>query len=121
MKLTSIPQFARNLNRATEVVTILSKYGLADWLARLDGGVVKVQHPRIVERIRNDIEILTGLADQAEKYLEEIRPYQPKGIVHEFERTLTRELDFMRELRNLERFYKNFANDSTVRIPKPYP
>jgi ubiquinone biosynthesis protein len=235
MKLTSIPQFARNLNRATEVVGILSKYGLADWIDRLDVGlvkgiyrrtigrsltdmtterrirlamielgttfiklgqvlstrpdivglplaaelsnlqanvpadaaevvhktikeelgqpveeifayfddkplasasigqvhaarlkdgtsvVVKVQHPRIVERIRNDIEILTGLADQAEKYLEEIRPYQPKAIVHEFERTLTRELDFMRELRNLERFNKNFAGDGNVRIPKPYP
>src|SRR5262249_31784485 len=83
--------------------------------------VVKVQHPRIVERIRNDLEILTGLADQAEKYLEEVRAFQPKAIVREFERTLTRELDFLREMRNLDRFNKNFAGAPTVRIPKPYP
>src|SRR5437867_2255498 len=36
MKLTSLPQFARNANRLREIVTILSKYGLADWISRLD-------------------------------------------------------------------------------------
>src|SRR5262245_23850043 len=36
MKLTTIPQFARNANRLREIVTILSRYGLADWLSRLD-------------------------------------------------------------------------------------
>ena len=38
MKITAIPQFARNLNRAQEVVRILSKYGLADWLSQLNIG-----------------------------------------------------------------------------------
>src|SRR4030095_3004131 len=41
MKLTSIPQFARNANRLREIVTILSKYGLADWMSRLDIDFVK--------------------------------------------------------------------------------
>src|SRR5207248_2388873 len=36
MKLTSIPQLARNANRLREILTILSKYGLADWLSRLE-------------------------------------------------------------------------------------
>jgi len=36
MKLTSIPQLARNINRLREIVTILSKYSLADWIVRLD-------------------------------------------------------------------------------------
>src|SRR5690242_19762470 len=36
MKLTSLPQFARNANRLREIFFILSKYGLADGLARLD-------------------------------------------------------------------------------------
>jgi len=36
MRLTSIPQFARNANRLREIATILSKYSLADWLSRLD-------------------------------------------------------------------------------------
>lgn len=36
MKLTAIPQFARNANRLREILTILSKYGLADWMSRLE-------------------------------------------------------------------------------------
>lgn len=36
MKLTAIPQFARNVNRVREILTILSKYGLADWISRLE-------------------------------------------------------------------------------------
>src|SRR5262245_17357906 len=36
MKLTSIPQFARNANRLREIITILSRYGLADGISRLD-------------------------------------------------------------------------------------
>ena len=36
MKITSIPQFYRNLRRGTEILSILSKYGLADWLAHLN-------------------------------------------------------------------------------------
>src|SRR5262249_16566364 len=34
MKLTTIPNLARNANRLREVLTILSKYGLADWISR---------------------------------------------------------------------------------------
>lgn len=41
MKLTSIPQLARNVNRFREIVTILSKYGLADWISRIDLDLVK--------------------------------------------------------------------------------
>lgn len=45
MRLTAIPQLARNVNRLREVVTILSKYGLADWISRLEigfaGGILK--------------------------------------------------------------------------------
>jgi ubiquinone biosynthesis protein len=36
MKITSIPQLARNANRLREIILILSKYGLADWISRLD-------------------------------------------------------------------------------------
>lgn len=39
MKITQIPQFYREVNRSLEIVAVLSKYGLADWLKRLDIGV----------------------------------------------------------------------------------
>jgi ubiquinone biosynthesis protein len=36
MNLTSIPQLYRNLNRSLEIISVLSKYGLADWICKLD-------------------------------------------------------------------------------------
>lgn len=36
MKITSIPQVYRNVNRWGEILTVLSKYGLADWASRFD-------------------------------------------------------------------------------------
>lgn len=36
MKITTIPQVYRNANRWREILTILSKYGLAGWISRFD-------------------------------------------------------------------------------------
>jgi ubiquinone biosynthesis protein len=36
MRLSSIPQFARDAKRLREIVGILGKYSLADWISRLD-------------------------------------------------------------------------------------
>ena len=36
MKLSSIPNVYRNMNRTREIVSVLSKYGLADWISRLN-------------------------------------------------------------------------------------
>lgn len=36
MKFSSIPHLYRDLNRSIEIVGVLSKYGLADWIHRLD-------------------------------------------------------------------------------------
>ncbi len=234
MNITSLPQLARNANRLREIATILSKYGLADWISRLNVGfakglfkapdgqglghlshetrirlalselgttfikvgqilstrpdlvgpelaqeltklqedvradppdvvratverelgapleelfgqfdekpiasgsigqvhrarlpdgrevVVKVQHPGIEARVRNDLEILLGLAELAEQHVPEVRQYQPKATAKEFQRILLRELDFGREERNLQQFATNFARDPTVQFPAPF-
>jgi ubiquinone biosynthesis protein len=36
IKITTIPQIYRNLKRSIEILSVLSKYGLADWISRLD-------------------------------------------------------------------------------------
>ena len=35
MRIADIPQRIRNVKRTTEIISVLSKYGLADWLSRL--------------------------------------------------------------------------------------
>ncbi len=41
MKISTIPNIYRNVNRWREILAILSKYGLADWLSRFDLALVK--------------------------------------------------------------------------------
>ena len=41
MKISSIPNVYRNVNRWREILSILSKYGLADWISRFDVALVK--------------------------------------------------------------------------------
>ncbi|MEK6247563.1 MAG: AarF/UbiB family protein, partial [Planctomycetales bacterium] len=81
---------------------------------------VKVQHHDIKHRVHVDLDILTGLAQLAER-LPELSPYRPCATVNEFQRALRRELDFQRELRNLEEFGRIFAANDAVTIAKPYP
>jgi ubiquinone biosynthesis protein len=83
--------------------------------------VVKVQHPGIEDRIRNDLEILGTLAELAERYSRQMRQYRPVETAAEFRRSLLRELDFRGEQRSLERFRRNFRGDSGVHFPQPYP
>src|SRR6476469_9982922 len=41
MKISTIPNVYRNVNRWREILSILSKYGLADWVSRFDVALVK--------------------------------------------------------------------------------
>jgi ubiquinone biosynthesis protein len=83
--------------------------------------VVKVQRPHIAQVIAADLDILRDLARLAERYLPDLRPLHPVGLVEEFARIIAYELDFRHELHNLERCAKNFADDPTVYIPTAYP
>ena len=92
--------------------------------ARLHSGehvVVKVQKHGIESRVETDISILSDLAELAERYVDELKPYHPMAVVHEFSRTIRGELDFARELTNIQHFRQNFAGDPTVHFPIPYP
>jgi ubiquinone biosynthesis protein len=90
--------------------------------ARLPDGravVVKVQHPGIESRIRGDVAVLIRLAGLAERSTE-LKRYRPMAVVQEFHRSLSRELDFSREERNLLQFAANFVADPTVHFPQVF-
>jgi ubiquinone biosynthesis protein len=91
--------------------------------ARLPGGqpvVVKILHADIEKKLSVDLDILSGLAQLAEMSAE-FQNYRPRAVAAEFQRTIRRELDFGRELRNLQQFTYDFRKDSRVHFPKPYP
>ncbi len=82
--------------------------------------IVKVQRPGIEETIREDLSIMAGLARLLERYVHESRRFDPVGLVEEFERVITRELDFTLEGRSGERFKRNFEGDERVHVPEVY-
>ncbi|MEA1963067.1 MAG: AarF/ABC1/UbiB kinase family protein [Patescibacteria group bacterium] len=91
--------------------------------AKLPGGeavAVKVQRPKIEERIKSDISILFDLVKFMEKRLINGNIYQPIEIVKEFSKTIKQELDFVSEGRNIDKFRVNFKNSETAYIPKVY-
>lgn len=81
---------------------------------------VKVQRPGIRKIIEQDIHILSFLAGLVERFIPELRIYQPLRIVREFADWTLRELDFKAEGHNAERFRYIFRENHDISIPKVY-
>lgn len=91
--------------------------------ARLHDGtavVVKVRRPGILAKIEADQRILSHFARLMEMELPDARRYHPVQIVGQLKRSLIRELDLVKEARNLDAFGSRFADDLTVKIPRVY-
>ena len=85
--------------------------------------VVKVQRPNVGEIVVRDLELLHLMAAAIERAIPETRIYSPIGLVQQFDRSITAELNFMIEGENGERFAKNFEGsklEGIVRFPKVY-
>lgn len=91
--------------------------------ARLEDGsnvVVKVSRPGLKKLVETDISILQDLASLIEKQIPEMKLYDPSGIVNQLAYTITREINFLNEARNIEIFKNNFKDDHSLCIPAVY-
>jgi ubiquinone biosynthesis protein len=82
--------------------------------------VVKVQRPGVVTTVMRDLELLHMMAAAIERAIPDARIYSPVGLVQQFDRSITTELNFTTEADNAERFTQNFAGQERVRFPKVY-
>ena len=92
-------------------------------LATLQDGtqvVVKVRRPNINAVIETDLEILQNLANIASRRWEAAANYNFPGLVSGFALSLRRELDYLLEGRNAERFAAIFATNENVHIPRVF-
>ncbi len=80
---------------------------------------VKVQRHGIERIVAEDLDVMTGLAQLAQR-IPEFTPYRPVETVSEIGRMLRRELDFGSEERNLLQFHARYRDEPHVRIPRPY-
>jgi ubiquinone biosynthesis protein len=82
--------------------------------------VVKVLRPGMREIIDLDLEVLDALAALADEYWVEARPVRPIEVVREYRKTVTDELDLLREAGNAAQLKRNFAGSSLLYVPNIY-
>ncbi len=91
--------------------------------ATLVGGekvALKVQRPAVRAKIESDLGILMALAGYLEEAIDEARAMDLRGIITGFTKSISAELDFRIEARNLERFRGNFCEVEEVVFPTVY-
>jgi ubiquinone biosynthesis protein len=79
--------------------------------------VVKILRPGMHEVIDLDLEVLDALAELADEYWIEARPVRPIEVVHEYRKTVTDELDLMREAGNAAQLKRNFSGSPLLYVP----
>ena len=82
--------------------------------------VIKVRKPGIVELINEDLNVLYTLASLLNRYVPEVRVFNPVGIVDEFFKTLELETNFVVEANNIRRFHNNFYGEPRIKIPRVF-
>ncbi|PAY15691.1 ABC transporter [Rhodopirellula sp. SM50] len=81
--------------------------------------VLKVQRAGIEKTVKQDIEVLSGLAVLAER-VDTVAAWRPSDVVRQLAPIITRELDFSRERQSLEHFSAWIAKHSAdVVVPNP--
>ncbi|WP_223550376.1 AarF/ABC1/UbiB kinase family protein [Aestuariivivens sp. NBU2969] len=85
---------------------------------------LKIQHAGIYNVIVEDIKVMYKIAHVLEKKIPSLKSFDPVGLVKHFEASILKELDFINESVNVQRFYNNLANDHSLeqfaKAPKVY-
>lgn len=79
--------------------------------------VVKVLRPNIKKIMDRDIDLLSTLANLADRYSSDAKRFKPKEVVAEIIHTLYDELDLMREAANASQLRRNFQHSKELYVP----
>jgi len=81
--------------------------------------VVKIQRPGIEQNILSDLDILESISIFLDEQFEELRCYELPEVVKTVRKNLLLELDFTRELDNMN-IARSFIQNGNVYVPKAY-
>ena len=83
--------------------------------------VIKVQRPGIIARCMADMRLMRMLAGVVARFKKDADLANPVGVVDDFTKTLTEELDFRKEAANLDRFNEIMRELGHKHIRAPVP
>ncbi len=89
----------------------------------LPGGeqvAVKVLRPGVERQVELDLAVVKRLGALAARNAA-LAPWEPQQLVDELARTLRAELDYRREARSIQRFARQLAGLSGLRVPRLHP
>lgn len=85
---------------------------------------LKIQRDGIYDIIIEDIKVMYKIAHVLEKRIPSLKSFDPVGLVKNFEISILKELDFINESINVQRFYNNLEKDHSLeqfaKAPKVY-
>lgn len=91
--------------------------------ARLKSGqrvVVKVQRPEVKDIVERDIAIIKEAVTRTDRYLQRQGVINAMDVVLAFERTMTKEMDYRNEARNIDRFRETYKEHKNFYIPRAF-
>lgn len=85
-----------------------------------DGTIVavKVQRPNIRKVILEDIKIMRDIAIMLSKRIPSLKQFDAVGLVENFAESIQKELDFIHESWNLQRFALQFKDHKDIYVPR---
>ncbi|MDB5282035.1 MAG: AarF/ABC1/UbiB kinase family protein [Bacteroidota bacterium] len=82
--------------------------------------VVKVQRPDVEETIALDLGIIKEAVKRIDRYLKKQGVLNGEEVVKVFDRAITKELDYLNEARNIDRFRTTYRHRTDFYVPMAY-
>jgi ubiquinone biosynthesis protein len=82
--------------------------------------VVKVQRPNVADIIEQDLSIINEAVRRMDRYMKKQGVLNGEEVVRVFERAITKELDYLNEARNIDRFRSTYRHRTDFYVPKAY-
>ncbi|MEM7697157.1 MAG: AarF/UbiB family protein [Verrucomicrobiota bacterium] len=110
----------RSINEVPFAVGSIGQVHRATLRDSQDEVVVKVRRPGIEQKMRVDLDVICEVADFLEKHTRFGADYDVGIMMKQFQRTILAELDFTRELKNLERIRDAVSETDRLIAPQGY-
>ncbi len=82
---------------------------------------VKVQKPNVAEIVETDLSIMKFIANESDRFNTSLKHLNLPAVLHEFDKSIHKEMDFDNELMNIKHLNDNFIYNDKIIVPTTYP
>ena len=82
---------------------------------------VKVQKAGVENLVETDLSIMKFIANESDRFNTGFKHLNLPAVVHEFDRSIHKEMDFDNELMNIRHLHDNFKYNDKIIVPVIYP